>query len=102
MDWALILEYFKVLASWPPIVLIIFIILIATFHDPIGSWIKNLRVKYGDAEFSSQASRRDDKSEVEIKGAEVDQSAPADPNKAPRVDQEAALQWRSSDVVITL
>lgn len=93
VDWAIFLEFFKVIGSWPPIVLIMFVILISKFQDPIKSWIKNLRVKYGDAELSSQASRRDEESEVEIKGVKVDQSAPAD---SQNTSEDAVAQWRAA------
>ncbi len=92
INWQLLLEYTKVLSSWPPICLIMFTVVIRTFREPIATWIKNLRVKYGDTEFSSQAARRDD-SEVEIAGAQVDQSPPSG---KPENSNDATAQWRAA------
>ena len=43
--WKLLLEYLKVFVSWPVVVLIIALIVIWRFHQPLAEWIKNMALR---------------------------------------------------------
>lgn len=50
----IILEYLKVIVSWPIALVTIVILLINNFKDAISYWIKRLKIQHGDIIISSQ------------------------------------------------
>ena len=53
--WKLLLEYIKVFVSWPVVALIIGLIVIWRFHEPLTEWIKNMALRVpGGFEFGQE------------------------------------------------
>ena len=42
IDWSIVLEFFKLILSWPIVTLIIFVVAMVNFKNPISNWIEKL------------------------------------------------------------
>lgn len=53
----IIIEYLKVVLSWPLSIMIIAALVLLNFKDSISVWLENLKIEYKDATLSSQSQR---------------------------------------------
>ncbi len=105
INWILLLEYLKVLLTWPVSSFFSILFLSLYFKRPISYWIKTLKIKYGDAEFSSQPVDSSTKSlhlpvpesrGSDAKAQEKDEfQKQLDQNNDPEDLRRQILQWRT-------
>lgn len=102
IDWSLVLEYLKVILTWPVAFLIVALTVIRVFREPIAFWLERLRIDYGGATLSSsqQISTGTEQNiqELEIQDQPLDQAGPAKQVTPVNKTDESELvqQWRAN------
>lgn len=92
--WEIVLEYLKVLITWPFAVIFIAVLCITNFKEAISFWLRSLKIQHGDTVISSQYVHN--KFENEKNKAEEKLIEQTQPKNEEVVNGADALNWRAN------